>query len=165
MLIYTITLQNYNIKHLYNDAYWCRCSLRSAQTPAWTYPSLTETTCPACGCLPPLHRMVCFLVLSLSTVPCTMGFGGGGGGGGYGRSRKRCQVSYDMCSSLVELSSNQLDSRRPRHCLGILLLSLSLSFDESCSAAALVTYRSTCMLYIRTEELYPLLSVAPSVSK
>ena len=32
--------------------------------------------------LPPLHRMVCFLVLSLSTVRCTMGIGGGGGGGG-----------------------------------------------------------------------------------
>ena len=58
------------------------------------------------------------------------GGGGGGGGGGYGTSRKRCQLAYDMCSSLV---------KGTRHCLGLLLLSLSLSFDESCSAAALVT--------------------------
>ena len=86
--------------------------LPSAQTPACrTYLSLTETTCTACGCsaAAPSNSLLSSPI-SLSTavlVPFRMVHGGGGGGGGGGgRSRKRCQLAYDKCSSLVELSPN-----------------------------------------------------------
>ena len=55
--------------------------LPSAQTSAWTYLSLTETTCTACGCsaAAPLNSVP----ISFSTVlEWCMGGGGGGGGGG-----------------------------------------------------------------------------------
>ena len=44
------------------------------QTPAWTYPSLTETTCTACVALPPLHRMV--HVLSSPIIECSTMYNG-----------------------------------------------------------------------------------------
>ena len=67
----------------------CKASSGSAQTQAWTYPSLMKPRALHMVVLLPLHRTVFFfffLVLLLSTVPHTMVHsmveGGGGGGGG-----------------------------------------------------------------------------------
>ena len=61
--------------------------LPSAQTPACrTYLVSLKPRALHVVVQPPLHRTVCFLVLSLSTVlvPCRMVHGGEGGGGGAG---------------------------------------------------------------------------------
>ena len=57
--------------------------LPSAQTPVWTYPSLTETTCTVCGCsaAAPSNSVLSNPIIEY-TVPCKMVHWGGGGGGG-----------------------------------------------------------------------------------
>ena len=85
--------------------------LASAQTPAWTYPSLTETTCTACECsaAAPSNGVLSSSIIEYSTIYNHYGAlkegGGGGGGGGGGEgdlgSIAICQLAYDMCSSLV----------------------------------------------------------------
>ena len=85
------------------------CTDVDAQTPAWTYPSLTETTCTACGCsaADPSNGVLSSPIIEYRVqYHVQWCIRGGGGGGGGGRSRKRCQLAYDMCSSLVKLSSN-----------------------------------------------------------
>ena len=80
--------------------------LAFAQTPAWTHPTLIETTCTVCGCS---AAALSNSVLSSPIIEYSTMYNGGGGGGGmgvYGTSRKRCQLAYDMCWSLVELSPN-----------------------------------------------------------
>ena len=60
--------------------------LSSAQTPAWTYPSLTETTCTACGCsaAAPSNGVLSSTIIEYSTMYNGHWGGGGGGGGGGG---------------------------------------------------------------------------------
>ena len=56
----------------------------------------------------------------------------------YGRSRKRCQLAYDMCSSLVEqLIILEETTPLPRPTVAVTV-----------SAAALVTYRPTSVMYV-----------------
>ena len=79
---------------------------RFCSNASMDYPSLTETTCTVCGCsaAAPSNSVLSSPIIEYSTM-----WGGGGGGGEgevYGTSRKRCQLAYDMCSSLVELSPN-----------------------------------------------------------
>ena len=74
--------------------------LASAQTPAWTYPSLTETTCTAAALS---NGVLSSSIIEYSTIYNGVLGGGGGGGGGGGDlgSIAICQLAYDMCSSLV----------------------------------------------------------------
>ena len=58
----------------------------------------------------------------------------------YGRSRKRCQLAYDMCSSLVEqLIILEETTPLPRPTVAVAV---------TVSAAALVTYRPTSVMYV-----------------
>ena len=70
--------------------------LASAQTPAWTYPSLTETTCTACECsaAAPLNGVLSSSIIEYSTIynGALIEGGGGGGGGWVGRSRKHSHL-------------------------------------------------------------------------
>ena len=65
--------------------------LASVQTPAWTYPSLTETTCTACECSAAAPSNG---VLSSSIIEYSAIYNGAlkEGGGGVGRSRKHCHL-------------------------------------------------------------------------
>ena len=79
------------------------CTEVDAQMSACkTYFSLTETTYTACGCstAPPSNSVLSSPIIEYNTEWCV------GGEGGCGKSRKGCQMAYDMCLSLVELSSN-----------------------------------------------------------
>ena len=68
--------------------------LASAQTPAWTYPSLTETMCTACECsaAAPSNGVLSSSIIEYSTIYNDALKEGGGGGGGVGRSRKHCHL-------------------------------------------------------------------------
>ena len=74
--------------------------LASAQTPAWTYPSLTETTCTACECsaAAPSNGVLSSSIIEYSTIYNDALMEGGSGDLG---SITICQLAYDMCSSLV----------------------------------------------------------------
>ena len=55
-------------------------------TPAWTYPSQTETTCTVCGCSAAAlsNSVLSSPIIEYSTMYNWGGGGGGGGGGGTG---------------------------------------------------------------------------------
>ena len=77
--------------------------LASAQTPAWTYSSLTETTCTVCGCsaAAPSNSVLSSPIIEYSTM-----YNGGGGGGGGGGPETCPSLPYVALSTTISPTAN-----------------------------------------------------------
>ena len=90
--------------------------LSSAQTSAWTYPSLTETTCTACECsaAAPSKGVPSSPIIEYSTMyngafPPGGGGGGGGGGGLETQEALPIGIRYVFEHNLAPINYTQRD--------------------------------------------------------